>query len=124
MIEIQEKTLAEQLVELLSKTGLPFAEDGWENKAPDDYGVVEVTGEETGEWADGHMIDESFAAVITIYVTGNSARWVDRIQRILEAIDAGYSMPERKYLPDIKKVSWKWKANLYSPIEWPEAVEV
>lgn len=124
MIEIQEKTLAEQLVELLSKTGLPFAEDGWKNKAPDDYGVVEVAGEETGEWADGHMIDESFAAVITIYVTGNSARWVDRIQRILEAIDAGYSMPERKYLPGIEKVSWKWKANLYSPIEWPEAVEV
>ena len=120
----QEVTLIDQLKNLLATAcGIPFAVDAWKNQAPDEYGVVELTGEEKGEWADGRMIDQSFTVLITLYVAGNSQKWKDKVQNTLEAIDAGYSLRERSYLPDIERSSWQWRATVYDPITWDEPAE-
>ncbi len=123
-IKKKTTTLDNKLAAELSKTGIPFQADSWENEAPNNYGVVEITGQDKGEWADGHMIDQTFTAEITLYVTGNSAKWLQKVQEKLEEMEAGYSLPERKWLPDIRKTRWIWKASFYLPLEWAELVEV
>lgn len=123
MIEMQERSIVETVRDILSRTGIPFAVDAWENEAPADYGVVELTGEDKGEWADGHMIDQSFVLLVTIYVSGGSQRWKDRIQRQLARIETGYTLKDHRYLDDIDKNMWQWKVTVYDPIEWDEAVE-
>ena len=43
-----------QLVDRLNEIdGIEFVEDAWLNKAPENYGVVELTGEAGNDWADG-----------------------------------------------------------------------
>ena len=106
---------------LTGVTSVPFRVDAWQNAAPSNYGVVEMTGQNSAEWADGHMIDQAFTVEITLYVTGSSAEWIDKVQFALDALDAGYSLPERKWLPDIKKTAWTWRATFYGPMEWEEA---
>jgi hypothetical protein len=123
-IQMVTVNLPDRLAEKLSTTGVPFRADAWKNEAPNSYGVVEITGQDKGEWADGHMIDQTFRAEITLYVAGNSMKWVHRIQEKLEEMDAGYSIPERRWLPDIKKTAWVWQATFYCPLEWAEPAEV
>ena len=123
-IELKTENLPDKLAEELSKTGIPFRVDAWKNEAPNSYGVVEMTGQDKGEWADSHMIDQTFQAEITLYVAGGSMKWVQVIQEKLEAMDAGYSLPERRWLPDIKKTAWIWKATFYGLMEWVSPVEV
>lgn len=125
MADTQERTLLDQLKDLLAAaTGIPFAVDAWKNKAPENYGVVELTGQENGEWADGRMIDQAFNVVITIYVSGSSQKWKDRIQNVLEQIDAGYSLRDHGYLADIERMTWQWNATVYDPITWDEEAAV
>lgn len=118
---MSEYKLIDDLARLLTEeTGVPFQVDAWKNKAPSNYGVVEMTGQNSAEWADGHMIDQAFTVEITLYVTGSSARWISQVQAVLQALDAGYGLPERKWLPDIEKTAWTWKATFYGPLEQPE----
>lgn len=123
MIQIKTVSLADRLAEELSKTGLPFRVDAWENKAPNNYGVVELTGQNNADWADGVMVDQAFQAEITIYVAGSSMKWIGMIQDKLAAMDAGYSLPQRQWLPDIKKTAWTWRATFFGPAEWEEITE-
>ena len=122
-IKAKEMGLDEKLAAELSKTGIAFRADAWENKAPNNYGVVEITGQDKGEWADGRMIDQTFSAEITLYVGENGKAWVKKVQEKLEEMDAGYSLPTRQYLPDIGKTMWVWKASFYQPLGWTEYVE-
>lgn len=116
-------SLIEDARDILSQTGIQFAVDAWENKAPEDYGVVELTGEHQGEWADGEMIDQSFVIQITVYVSGNSQAVKDLIQQKLKAMGASWwSLTDHRYLQDIKKNMWQWRANVYDPLEWTEPV--
>ena len=124
MSQMKTESLACGLAEELSKTGIPFWADAWENNPPANYGVVELTGQENADWADGRMVDQSFQADITIYVAGCGTKWVRIIQDKLEAMDAGYSLPQRQWLPDIKKSAWTWKASFLAPLEWEETAEV
>ena len=124
MSQMKTVNLIDLLAKKLSETGVPFRADSWENNPPVNYGVVELAGQNNADWADGHMTDQAFTAEITLYVAGTSMKWGDRIQAVLEAMDAGYSLPRRQWLPDIKKSAWTWKASFLAPLEWEETAEV
>ena len=105
------------LVTLLNQIeGLEFVEDAWVEKAPDNYGVVELTGQIAAEYGDGHVLDQAYRVRITIYVTGGSHAWIQSVQSVLDGLDIIYTMPQREYLQDINKVSWVWDAEILSPI--------
>ena len=123
-IKTETVSLTDRLAEKLSETGIPFRVDAWKNEAPNNYGVVVLTGQNNGEWADGHMIDQAFTVEVYLYVSGSGVKWIARIQEKLEEMDAGYTLPVRQWLPDIKKTAWVWRATFYAPMEWAEIVEV
>lgn len=95
--------------------GIEFTEDAWVDKAPNNYGVVELTGEAGNDYADGIKVGQSMAIRITIYVTGGSHRWIRAVQEVLSAMKLGYTLPQREYLQDIKKVQWTWLTRIRMP---------
>ena len=110
--------IASLIAALNTIDGLAFVEDAWVEKAPANYGVVELIGQNTSEYADGKLIEQGFGVRITIYVTGGSHAWIDAVQSILTAQDIGFSMPTREYLQDINKVSWVWNCSVFGPVEY------
>ena len=103
--------------------GLDFVEDAWVEKAPQNYGVVEVTGEIGGDHADGRKVAQAVNVRITIYVSGGSHIWLTAVQNVLDAMELPYTMPQREYLQDIHKVMWVWNTRMRTPLIYtPEAV--
>ena len=110
--------IVDMTVERLNQIeGLAFVRDAWQNKAPDNYGVVELTGQSGALWADDAMALQCYALTITIYVHGDDDSWCAKVQEALQALDLGYSLPTRAYDYDIDAVEWQWTAWWYGPLE-------
>lgn len=119
----EQDRIQELLTALNGIDGIEFAEDAWEEKAPNNYGVVELTGEAVNDYADGRKTAQGFAVAITIYVSGGSHKWVTAVQSVLDRLHLGYTMPQREYLHDIGKVKWMWNTKVRMPVIYtPEAV--
>ena len=109
------------LVEKLNEIpGIAFVRDAWENKAPDDYGVVELTGQNNALYADNHMIAQTFALAVHLYATDGSNAWIPKIQAKLNDWTDGYSLPVHEFLWDIGKNHWQWTAYMIGPLQWEE----
>lgn len=107
----------QEMIEALNTiSGIEFQEDAWDEKAPSNYGVVELTGEAANDYADGVKIAQAYSVTITMYVSGNSHQWITRVQDVLDQLKVRYTMPTREYLQDINKVRWIWTARVRRPI--------
>lgn len=109
------------LVEKLNTIeGLAFVRDAWENKAPDDYGVVEMTTQSNALWADDRMVDQIFNLTVHLYCRDGSNAWIAKIQeKLAEAVD-WYNMSTHEYLYDIDKNHWTWSVYMIGPMQWEE----
>lgn len=108
----------DQLIDRLNGIeGLAFTRDAWENKAPDDYGVVELIGQAGAVWADDGMAEQAYSLRISLYVRDGGEQWLELIQQAMTDCDLVYSLPERGFLYDIGKVEWRWTARLYGSLE-------
>ena len=108
--------IQEMIDALNTISGIEFQEDAWDDKAPSNYGVVELTGETANDYADGVKIAQAYSVTITMYVSGNSHQWITRVQDVLNQLKVRYTMPTREYLQDINKVRWIWTARIRRPI--------
>lgn len=117
---MSQRTEADRIQDLIDALneipGIEFTEDGWNEKAPNNFGVVELDGEARNDYADGIKIAQAFTVRITIYVSGGSHRWINEVQRVLKENKLRYSMPSRQYLNDIGKVSWVWNTQIRMPV--------
>ncbi len=103
--------------------GIEFVRDAWVNKAPENYGVVELSGEPRQLWADGRLLDSVWRVIITLYVSGADDEWPARVQEKLEAMEAADEVElthtiSRSFDYEIGKVSWVWQVNLCGPLTW------
>ena len=108
--------IQEMIDALNTISGIEFQEDAWDDKAPSNYGVVELTGETANDYADGVKIAQAYSVTITMYVSGNSHQWITKVQDVLDQLKVRYTMPTREYLQDINKVRWIWTARIRRPI--------
>ena len=108
--------IQEMIDALNTISGIEFQEDAWDDKAPSNYGVVELTGETANDYADGVKIAQAYSVTITLYVSGNSHQWITKVQDVLDQLKVRYTMPTREYLQDINKVRWIWTARVRRPI--------
>ena len=109
----EQKDKVEQLLDALNTiSGLSFVEDAWLEKAPADYGVIELEGEIASDSADGKKIAQGWQIRITIYVSGGSHRWIALVQDVLTRAGLPYAAPRREYLHDINKVRWEWVTRM------------
>lgn len=102
--------------------GISFVRDAWENKAPTDYGVVELAGQSNALWADNRMTEQVFQLVVHLYVAGGSDEWVSKVQEKLSTACDGYSLPAHEFAYDIGKNHWTWNCQIIGPLQWDEVV--
>lgn len=102
---------------LETATGIAFARDAWEDKAPDEYGVVLYAGQTDALWADDVMEVQRHAVSIYAYVSGSRDSVLESVQDVLEDQDMTYRFEAREYLWDIDRVSWRWTAWIDGPVE-------
>ena len=103
--------------------GIDFVRDAWENKAPDSYGVVELSGQSNALWADDRMIGQCFQLRVHLYTAGGSDEWVAKVQaKLVEATD-GYRLTAHDYDYGINKNHWTWDCQIYGPLQWEEEAE-
>lgn len=103
--------------------GIEFARDAWENEAPDQYGVVEMSGVPTVYYADGHPTDCIYQVLVTLYVTGANDEWAGKVTEKLMALesanpwlDLSCRLTEHTYLFDINKVRWAFSVRVWAPL--------
>lgn len=111
----------DRLTQALCETGVEFVRDAWINKAPDNYGVVVLQGENQQLWADGHLIDSMWRVVVTLYVSGDDDTWPKKVQNKLEALEnAGLCdtthTVSRAFDYETGKVMWTWTVTLYGDL--------
>ena len=130
---MDEHDLIDQLIDQLND-GVPdvtFERDVLETDRPEDWGAVELTGEDDSEWADGTMIDQVLAADIWVCITGRGSRIKRRVQAVLRRFgaenDAGWKLISRNYIYDLDKVVWRWRVSMWAPLDeddgemdWPD----
>ena len=102
--------------------GITFVRDAWENKAPDNYGVVELSGQSGCMWADNRMLEQVFQLVVHLYVAGGSDEWVAKVQQKLADVCDGYNLPAHEFLFDIGKNHWTWNCQIIGPLQWDEVI--
>lgn len=111
----------ELVTQLNTIEGIEFVRDAWLNKAPDDYGVVELNGETRQLWADGKLIDSIWRVIITAYVAGDDDTIAYTVQDKLEeleeagAVDLTHTI-SRSFDNTVGKVVWVWQVNLYGSL--------
>jgi hypothetical protein len=110
--------MIDRLIDRLNEIeGIEFVRDAWINDESVTHGVVAMTGEASGCWADGRMVDQAFRLRLAIYVKDGEDGWLDAVQAVLDDEDIAYTLPNRSYLYDADTVEWEWTCTLYGPLE-------
>jgi hypothetical protein len=122
MTETTERDRIDDLIDALNDgvDGITFDRDVLDTNRPDDWGAVELTGDDDADWADGTMIDQTVIADIWICVSDRGS-WPKRsVQRVLKEfcpeIVAGWRFVNRAYLYDLDKVMWHWTVSIDGPL--------
>ena len=111
----------DELTQKLSEIGVEFVRDAWLNKAPDNYGVVELQGEARQLWADGHLLDSIYRVLVTLYVKGDDDSYPAMVQEKLEELESAGKVDlthtiSRSFDYETGKVQWVWTVNMYGPL--------
>ncbi len=94
---------------------LTFERDVLDVDRREDWGAVELTNV-INEYADGRIIDQVYLIDIWAGVSDRESGWLQRIEAVLAGYGdrLSYTLHERAYLHDLKKVLWRWKGELWS----------
>lgn len=118
----------DELTQKLGEIGVEFVRDAWLNKAPDNYGVVELQGEARQLWADGHLLDSIYRVLVTLYVKGDDDSYAGQVQEKLEELESAGKVDlthtiSRSFDYETGKVQWVWTVNMYGPLIREESGE-
>ena len=101
--------------------GVTFDRDVLETNRPEDWGAVELTGQEDSEWADGKLIEQVLTADVWVCQSGRGSALKRQVQAVLEAffdgVEGGWTLKSRNYLYDLDKVVWRWIVTIVGPLD-------
>lgn len=122
-LEPEEQELIDSLIDRLNDgvAGVTFDRDALETDRPDDWGAVELIGEEDSDWGDGTMVDQALAIDIWVCVSHRGSRLKRQVQAVLKAFaadtGAGWRLMSRNYIYDLDKVVWRWRVSVFAPLD-------
>ena len=126
--ETAERDLIDDLIDDLNDgvDGVTFDRDVLDTNRPDDWGAVELSGQDDAEWADGQMIDQILTAEVWVCLSDRGSGVKRQVQAVLKAfcaeIHAGWRFVNRAYLYDLDKVMWRWTVTIDGPLAPAPAV--
>lgn len=114
--------LIDDLIDALSAgcAGITFSRDVLETNRPEDWGALEMTGDDECEWADGGVVDQDVCADLWVCVSDRGSKTKRQIQNVLKAFarehGIGWRFVRRNWLYDMERVMWQWKIWLGCPL--------
>lgn len=120
--EEEERDLIDDLIDDLNDgvSGITFDRDVLETDRPDDWGAVELSGQDDSEWADGKLIDQVLTVDVWVCLSDRGSWPKRQVQAVLKAfcteICAGWRFVNRAYLYDLGKVMWHWIITIDGPL--------
>lgn len=117
-----EYDLIDALIDALNDgvEGVTFERDVLETNRPEDWGAVELSGQDDGEWADGTLVDQVLTADVWVCLNDRGSRVKRQVQAVLQAfcgeIQAGWRLVGRAWLYDLNKVMWHWAVTIDGPL--------
>lgn len=100
--------------------GVTFDRDVLETDRPEDWGAVELSGQDDSEWADGTLIDQALTADVWVCLSDRGSRVKRQVQAVLTAYcgerQAGWRLVNRAWLYDLNKVMWHWSVSIDGPL--------
>jgi len=117
---VTRDTVDQLVSELNTLDGIAWVRDAWENKAPDNYGVVEVNGAPVNLWADNVLISQVFQMTVHAYVNGNRDDLVALVQAKLAAKCDSFVLAGHEFAYDIGKNHWWWNCQVIGPLQWED----
>lgn len=114
--------LIDSLIDALNDgvADVTFDRDVLDTDRPEDWGAVELTGQDDSEWADGHLIEQVLSADIWVCVSGRGSSVKRKVQAVLrqffDTCDGGWRLQSRNYLYDLDKVMWRWAVTICGPL--------
>ena len=116
----------DQLIDILNReiTQVSFDRDAIDVDRPEEWGAVELR-RSAGQWADGHLVDESYRADVFLCVNDRESDWAEKMNSAFrcfddEVEDLGWTLSDRTYLPELDRLLWKWAVVIYGPLAVPE----
>lgn len=107
----------ELVTQLNTLDGIAFVRDAWLEKAPDNYGVVELQGEAAQLWADGNRIDSIWRIVVTAYIRGADDSIAYDVENKLQLMDADITQNiTRRFDMTTGYTEWVWTVRLYGDL--------
>lgn len=119
------RDLIDQLIDDLNDgvhgiLGVTFERDVLDTDRPEDWGAVELSGQDDSEYADGHLVEQVLTVDVWVCLTGRGTRLKRAVQKTLaefcDAHDGGWTLKARNYLYDLDKVMWHWQVFLFGPL--------
>ena len=123
--------LIDELIDALNAgvEGITFSRDVLETNRPEDWGALELTGDDNCDWADGGMVEQEVGADLWVCVSDKGSRTKRQVQKVLRDFakehgsDMGWRFKARNYLYDLEKVMWRWAIYLMCPLAEDEPEE-
>jgi hypothetical protein len=112
----EERAPAQQLLEALNETGIPFAEDAWwdekQNSTQADYGVVEIRSADHLYGDDG-LVAQNLRGNVVLYIMDGKDETAGIIQDKLKEVEGlSFALVGKEFLQDILANRWTWRFEL------------
>ncbi len=99
----------ETMINALKATGLPFAEDGWDEKPAPPYGVYAIDGGAGALWAGDHRQEHASQGTVDLYTpTGKGRIKKSVIENALDEAGVSYYYNSEQYERDTRLMHYEW----------------
>jgi len=112
----ENRNLAQDILDALAETGIPFAEDAWFDENAEegrkDYGVVKVV-DDKPLYGDDRIILQNTIGSVILYVMDGKDEKAKTVQAALNGVEGIYiTMTGKEFLQDLKANRWTWRFEL------------
>lgn len=118
----EERDLIDDLIDELNDgvDGVTFDRDLLDTDVPEDWGAVELSGQDDSEWADGHLIEQELSADVWVCLSSRGSKVKRQVQAVLARFSTqtggGWRLIARAWLYDLNKVMWHWSVTMFAPL--------
>lgn len=98
----------EKLIEMLNKTGIPFAEAAWSKAPKTDYGVYALDGPADTVWADNRIRAQAVEGSIDLFTHGPGREQAKTVQDALDEAGVSWQLSSTQFEEDTRLTHWEW----------------
>ena len=98
----------ETLVQALDNTGIPFAEDGWDEKPAPPYGVYALDGGADTVWAGDQLRERALQGTVDLFTRGRGRAAKAKVEEALGAAEISWRFNSQQYEADTRLMHFEW----------------